>query len=107
MAVVTLLDKVFVGDVGTVFRGTFKQDGTAVSIVGATTKNIIFEKPDGTIVAKAGSFFTDGADGVLQYASISNDLDKGGKWRLQGHIITPTIEFHSDVVNFKVYDNLT
>ncbi len=107
MAVTTLLDKVFVGDIGTVFRGTFKEDGTAVSIVGATTKNIIFEKPDGTTVTQAGSFFTDGSDGVLQYASIANDLNQGGKWRLQGHIILPSGAWHSDVVNFKIYDTLT
>lgn len=107
MAVTTLLDKVFRGDVGTVFRGTFKEDGTAFSISGATTKDIIFEKPDGTTVTKAGSFFTDGSDGVLQYASIANDLNIGGKWRLQGYIVTPQGSWHSDVVNFKVYDNLT
>lgn len=107
MAVVTLLDKIFKGDIGTVFRGTFKEDGTAFSIAGATTKDIIFEKPDGTSVTKAGSFFTDGSDGILQYTSIADDLNQGGKWRLQGYIILPSGAWHSDVVNFKVYDYLT
>lgn len=107
MAVTTLTDKVFVGDIGTSFRGTFKEDGTAVDVSSATSKTIIFEKPDGTKVTQTATFFTDGTDGIIQYSSVSGDLDIGGDWRLQGFIAMPSWTGHSDIVNFKVYDNLT
>lgn len=107
MAVATLTDKVFVGDVGTGFRGTFKEDGEIVDISAATTKTITFEKPDGTTETKPGSFVTDGTDGVLEYVSADGDLDTGGDWRLQGYADIGSWVGHSDIVNFKVYDNLT
>lgn len=107
MAVTTLTDKVFVNDIGTSFRGTFKEDGTVVDISSATTKNIIFEKPDGTKVTQTGSFFTDGTDGILEYLSVDGDLNIGGDWRLQGFANLGSWIGHSDIVNFKVYDNLT
>ncbi len=107
MAVTTLTDKVFVGDIGTAFRGTFKEDGTAIDISSASVMQIKFEKPDGTIVTQTASFFTDGTDGVIEYLSVSGDLSIGGKWRLQGFVTMASWTGHSDIVNFKVYDNLT
>lgn len=107
MAVVTLTDKIFVGDVGTGFRGTFKEDGSIVDISAASTKTITFEKPDGTTMVKAGSFVTDGTDGVLEYVSVDGDLDIGGDWRLQGYADIGSWAGHSDIVKFKVFDNLT
>lgn len=107
MAVVTLTSKIFVGDVGTAFRGTFKENGVVVNISAATTKNMIFEKPDGTIVTKSAVFLTDGSDGILQYVSISGDLNIGGNWRLQGYVDLGSWAGHSDLVNFKIFDHLT
>ncbi len=107
MAVVTLTDKIFVSDIGTGFRGTFKEDGVVVDISTATTKTITFEKPDGITITRAGSFVTDGTDGVLEYVSVDGDLDIGGNWRLQAYADIGGWAGHSDIVNFKVYDNLT
>lgn len=107
MAVTTLTDKVFVNDIGTGFRGTFKEDGTVVDVSGAVTKTIKFEKPDGTTLSKAGSFVTDGTDGLLEYKTVDGDLSIGGKWRLQGYVDLVSWKGHSDIVNFKVYDKLT
>lgn len=105
--VVLVEDKVFVGDIGTAFRGTFKEDGVAIDISSATTKEIIFEPPNGIKATQTATFFTDGTDGVLQYVSIANDIDRGGDWRLQGYIVMAGFTGYSDIVNFKVYDTLT
>jgi len=107
MAVTTLEDKVYLNDIGTGFRGTFKEDDTAVDISAAVTKTIKFEKPDGTTMLKVGSFVTDGTDGLLEYKSIDNDLDTSGNWRIQGYVDLVTWKGHSEIVNFKVYDYLT
>ncbi len=105
---VTLLtDKVFVGDIGTSFRATIKEDDTAVDISTATTKQLIFEKPDGTIITRTASFVTDGTDGVIEYLSIAGDLDIGGDWRIQAYIIMSGWTGRTDIVEFKIYDNLT
>lgn len=106
-AVVELIDKVFVGDIGTGFRGTFKEDSVAVDISAATTKTISFEKPNGETIVRAGSFFTDGTDGILEYVTVDGDLDIGGDWRLQGRVIFGGWNGRSDIVKFKVFDNLT
>ena len=105
--VVLVEDKVFVGDIGTAFRGTFKEDGNALDISSVTTREIIFEKPNGIKVTKTAVFFTDGTDGILQYVSIANDIDVAGDWRLQAYIVMTGFAGFSDVVNFKVYDTLT
>lgn len=105
--VVQITDKIFVGDVGTIFRGTFKEDGTAIDISTATTRQIIFEKPDGLKVTKTATFFSDGTDGILQYVSVANDINIGGDWRLQGYIVMTGFTGYSDIVDFKIYDTLT
>lgn len=107
MAITTLTDKVFVGDVGTIFRATFKEDGSAIDISSATTKTISFEKPNGVMVTQTGVFFTDGTDGILQYTTVADDIDEGGMWRIQGFVDLGVWSGRSDIVNFKVYDNLT
>jgi len=108
MAVTKLTEKIFVGDIGTAFIGTFKENGVIVDISSATVKNIVFEKPNGLKVTMPGSFVTDGTDGQLQYVSVADDLDIGGKWRLQGFVNLGGVWVgHSDIVEFKVYDNLT
>lgn len=107
MAITLLTDKVFVQDIGTIFRTTVKEDGTAVDISTATTKQIIFQPPSGVAVAQTAVFFTDGSDGIMQYVTVADDLNIGGIWRLQGFVVLPTWQGHGDQVEFKVYDNLT
>lgn len=107
MTVTFLTDKVFVGDIGTVFRTTVKEDDVAVDISTATIKQIIFQPPSGVAVTQTAVFFTDGSDGIMQYVSVANDLNIGGIWRLQGYIVSPAWQGHGEQVEFKVYDNLT
>lgn len=94
-------------DIGTVFRILIKnQDDEVVNIAGATTKDIIFTKPTGDRSVKAGSFYTDGTDGYLQYTTVSGDLDVVAQWQLQAHIVQSGTSFKSDIYSFRVYPNL-
>ena len=83
-----------VGDIGTVFRTTIKdQDGTAVDVSSASTLQIIFKKPDGTILTKTAVFTTDGVNGNIEYPTISGDLDTAGSWTWQARVVIGSTEW--------------
>ncbi len=99
-------DEIHVGDIGTVFETTIKDGDSIIDISSASTKSIIFRKPDKTTVTKAGSFTTDGTDGKLRYAIIADDLDAAGKWKIQVKIIMPSGTWYTDTGSFRVHENL-
>jgi hypothetical protein len=79
--------KVHVGEVGTVFRGTVKdQDGSIVDISTASVKLMRFKKPGGTLVEKNATNTTTGLDGQMQYMTVAGDLDEPGTWEIQGYV---------------------
>lgn len=94
------------GDIGTTFKVTIKDGDTIVDISGATTKNIIFSKPDDTTLTVNGSFTTDGTDGVIQYNTVAGDLNITGLWKIQAYIVTGSGNWKSDVSYFDVYGNI-
>jgi hypothetical protein len=98
---------IHVGDIGPLLKCAFKNpDGTVFDISAATTKQISLEDPAGVSRAHAGSFFTNGTDGILTYALAGGDVATAGYWYLQGHLIFPGgNEFHSDRVRFRVWQN--
>jgi hypothetical protein len=98
-------DEVHVGDVGTTFILTVT-DGTAVDVSGATTKQILFGKPNGSTVTKTAAFTTDGTDGKVQYSTVANDLDMAGVWNIQAYVVLAAGSWHSDVTSFVVYPNV-
>lgn len=101
------INEIHVGDVGTQFRLTMKdENGAAVDVSAATTKQILFRKPDGTTLTKAASFGTTGADGVLTYTTVANDLAQDGGWEVQAYAVLPTGSWHSDRTAFVVYPNV-
>jgi hypothetical protein len=96
-------------DIGTVFEITVKkEDGSAQDISAAATRQIIFKKPDGTLLTKTAALVTDGLDGKMKYKAISGDLDAAGSWELQGRVILAagTDEYRSDISGFEVHANL-
>lgn len=95
-------------DVGTLIKVTIlDENGAVVDISSATTKTITFKKPSsGTTVVKAASFFTDGTDGILKYATIDGDLDEVGTWRLQAYVALSTGSWKSSINTFTVSCNL-
>lgn len=97
-----------VGDIGTPFIATVRdQAGAIVDISTATTKQLVFKKPDGTVVPKAASFVATGADGQMQYVTLANDLDAAGSWQVQGYVVLAGGTWHTDVHRFIVSPNLT
>ncbi len=94
-------------DIGTVLTTTIKDGTSIVDISGATTKDIILGKPDGTSLTNAGTFTTDGTDGKIYYTTILNDLDQIGWWKIQGYIVSSSGgEWRSDIGNFEVHKNI-
>lgn len=99
--------KLHVGDVGTYFITTVKdENANAIDISTATSKIFTFKKPDSSNVLKTAIFQNDGSDGILQYVTVSGDLDTHGNWSLQAHIITPLEDFKTDIYDFRVERNI-
>lgn len=99
-------DEIHVGDIGTVLRATVKDGSNAVDISGATTKQIILRRPDGTTLEKNADFTSDGTDGRMEYSTVSGDLNQAGSWMLQGYVVLPVGSWKSDTKIFRVYENL-
>lgn len=96
------------GAIGTAFRVTIVDcDDVLIDVSTASVKTITLKAPDGTSTVKTATFFTDGTDGILEYVSISGDLDTvGDNWQIQGHVTLPTGTWPSTIGEFSVKDNL-
>lgn len=101
-----MIGEIHVGDVGTVFSVTIKDEDDAVVNISSATVTFIFNKPDGTEIQRATVFVTDGTDGQVKYTTVSGDLDLYGPWRLQAFVDFGSTEWYSDIYKFKVYNNL-
>lgn len=100
-------NEIHLDDIGTVFEITVMDGDDVVDISEATTKEIIFRKPDGSKVTQTADFITDGSDGEIQYVSVEDDLDQAGAWHIQSYLVLPDDwTGHSDVGDFKVHKNL-
>jgi len=103
--------QIFVGDIGTIFEATIKdQAGAVVDISTATTKQILFKKPTGVVLTKTASFTTTGSDGKIRYTTIAGDLDVSGVWsttnpgwQWEAYVVMPSGSWHSDICQFSVY----
>lgn len=99
-------DEIHVGDVGTVFIVTIKDGDDLVDISSATTKSLLFRKPNGDLLTKTASLVNDGTDGQMKYISVSGDIDVDGTWTLQGLVAIGTGSWHTDLHTFKVHRNV-
>lgn len=100
-----------VGDIGTVFLFPITDGGTVLDLSSATVKQIKFRKPKTATLAaetviKTAAFATNGLDGVLQYTTVLNDIDRKGTWSVQAYVEIPNWKGHSDIKIFIVGDNL-
>lgn len=94
-------------DVGTVFEITMTDDDVVQPIDGASALEIIFEKPDKTLVTNTAVLSGDGTDGKMRYVIVlPTELDQKGNWKIQGIVTFPTGKWSSDIDKFKVYENL-
>lgn len=97
---------IHLNDVGTRFVVTILDEGSIVDISGATTKDIIFLKPDGTTLTKAANFVTDGTDGKIDYFTIAGDLSIIGVWSIQSQVVLGSGTWNSDIETFEVFKNI-
>ncbi len=96
------------GNVGTIYRATIKdQDNVVVNVSGASTKEIIFKKPGGTLITRAAAFTTNGTDGKIEYKTVTGDIDEAGTWEWEPHVIVSAgNEWRADPLEFVVKDKL-
>lgn len=96
------------GDVGTLIRLIVTDHkGAVVDVSSATTKQILLQRPNGSVEAKAAVFSTDGSDGAVQYVTQAGDLDQvGDGWRAQARLASATQDFKTQWVEFEVKPNL-
>jgi hypothetical protein len=98
-----MASKVRLGDIGVIFKVRIRnEDGNIENLTTASTKQLIFRKPDGTSETKNASFSTDGSDGYIQYISKEGDLDVKGIWKLQAFIVLGGNEWHTTLSEFEV-----
>lgn len=96
-----------VGDFGTIFETTVvDEDEVVQDISSASTKNMIFRKPDGTVVTQTTALSTDGTDGKCRYTTVDGDIDMAGEWQRQVHIAVGGGEWHTSITVFDVDENL-
>ena len=95
-------------NIGVGFKPRIMEDGVAVDVSAATTKQIKFKRPDGTSFTKTASFLTDGTDGRLLYVTVNGDLNMAGNWKLQGYVAgVGGFTGHSDEYTFHVAGNIS
>jgi hypothetical protein len=96
------------GDIGTVFKATVLDSaGAVVNISAATLLQFTFYRADKTKLIVTPVFTTNGTDGLIQYTSVSGDINSAGQWKLQGYVETDANHhYYSDIQSFKVYENL-
>jgi hypothetical protein len=99
-------DEVHVNDIGTEFRITLTEEGTAVDISAATSLQILIRKPSDTLLELEADLYTDGTDGVITYTSVDGDLDEVGTHKIQGKIEIDGGVFYSSIGSFKVHHNV-
>ena len=100
-----------IGDIGTGIVVIVRECNAANAIVpvdisAATNKQIIFKKPDGTVVIKDAAFKTTGVDGALIYATLAGDIDAAGYWQVQATVTLATGTWRTNVQGFVVAGNL-
>jgi hypothetical protein len=96
-----------VNDFGTTFQITLTDaDGVAVDVSSATTKQILFEKPDGTALTKIAAFLTDGTDGIIQWIATAGVLVDFGLWKIQGRVLAAGFQYSSEKGDFRLGTNL-
>ena len=96
-----------VNDYGTTLILTIKEGNSPLNISGATTLEIVFDRPnDNGETTKTADFVTDGKDGKIKYIIESNLLDTPGEWKIQVVLTFANAKWHSDIGVFDVVENL-
>lgn len=99
--------EIHLNDIGTQFLTTvYDSNNNIVNLAPATTLQLLFKKPDGTMVTQTALLYTDGTDGKMYYNSAVGDLNQLGRWKLQGYVAIGSSIWYTDIQNFKVVENI-
>lgn len=93
-------------DIGTIFEVTIMDGVDVVDLTDAISMTIVFKKPLGEVTDNAAVHSTDGTDGKMRYLTVLNSLDQVGTWKLQGNVEFSHGRWSSDILTFKVEENL-
>lgn len=93
-------------DMGVLLRITIEDENGAKDVSGATTKTLIIKKPDDSISTYSMNYYTDGTDGIVQYATVAGDLDQAGIYKYQTYLVISPYTYYSDVRQLRVFKNL-
>ena len=83
------MERIRQGDLGVTLQLTVNEDGSALDISAATTKQLKLRQPDGTVVTYTADFVTDGTDGALEATSAtgSSDFPDAGIYRIWARLV--------------------
>lgn len=112
-----IVDSLQAGVIGAVIRVTCVQPQTPaekssgaprvpVDISATILKELIFRKPDGSVITKTAQFSTNGLDGALQWSTVAGDVEPWGTYMVQPNIAIPGFTGRGQRVPFEVLKNL-
>jgi hypothetical protein len=81
-------------------------NGNAKDISSATTKKLLFKKPNGIRLEKPAQFSNAGNDGKLYVTTIDGDLIPYGVFEVQAVLTFPTYDLRTEIATFPVLRNL-
>ena len=100
-------DHIQIGATNLAIKLLVKEGNDALNISSASTRTIIIEKPDSTLISASADFFTDGRDGIIYYrTSGSMDLNQAGEYNAQAYLVMTGFTGYTTPVTFTVYENL-
>ena len=110
----TFDQEIHLDDVGTIFEVTIIDPITNRPLnISDATETLIYllrpaidENTPEERLDKTAVFTADGSDGRIQYASVAGDLTPAGRWKIQARVTTPNGVWHSQILKFKVEENL-
>lgn len=98
-----MANKIYVGDIGVIFRVN-----TGIDLTTATKTTLKVKLPDETAVEWTASIYGEKTNGVLEYKSTSGDLSMVGTYRLQAYVELGTGgtdgKFFGETATFTVYN---
>ena len=99
---------IFTGTVGFVFRATVKDDtGAIVDLSAASELAFAFRQPNMVgAERRIATPTTDGTDGRMQYTTEAGDLDRDGRWKVQGFARIGGVVVPTSIHSFTVVEHL-
>ena len=101
-----MVESIRSGDIGTVFQITIRESGVAKDVSAATTMELKFQTPDGTILVHDAVFASDGTNGIIEATGATGNFSQVGPWGIQAHLIFSSGDWYSSRGCFNVEGNV-